>query len=70
MIGDALGDLAAARANNTLFYPVNPGHEDESWERLHGEALAKFFDHSYAGDYEAARLAEFEKLLPQKPPWK
>jgi len=70
MIGDASGDLAAARANGALFFPVNPGHEEESWERLSREALAKFFNQTYAGDYEAALIAEFEKLLPAKPPWK
>jgi phosphoglycolate phosphatase-like HAD superfamily hydrolase len=70
MIGDAPGDLAAARANDTLFFPVNPGHEEESWERLTREALAKFFNHTYAGDYEAGLIADFQKLLPEKPPWK
>lgn len=70
MIGDAPGDLAAARSNSALFYPVNPGHEDASWERFFREALDRFFNHTYAGDYEASLVAEFEKLLPAKPPWK
>ncbi|MBC7237969.1 MAG: HAD family hydrolase, partial [Chloroflexi bacterium] len=30
MIGDAPGDLRAARANKAFFYPINPGHEEES----------------------------------------
>lgn len=70
MIGDAPGDLAAARANSALFFPVNPGHEDESWARLAREGLDRFFNHTYAGDYEAALIAEFDKLLPATPPWK
>ncbi len=70
MIGDAPSDLAAARANQTLFFPVNPSHEEESWERLHREGLEKFFHYTYAGDYETELIAEFEKLLPEKPPWK
>jgi phosphoglycolate phosphatase-like HAD superfamily hydrolase len=70
MIGDAPGDLAAARGNDALFFPVNPGHEEESWERLNREGLHKFFNHNYAGDYESALIAEFEKLLPEQPPWK
>jgi len=70
MIGDAPGDLSAARANGALFFPVNPGHEEESWERFYCEAMDRFFDHTYAGSYEAALIAEFEKLLPEKPPWK
>ena len=70
MIGDAPGDLKAARATGVMFYPVNPGHEEDSWQRLRGEALDRFFAGSYGGDYEAARIAEFEKLLPETPPWK
>lgn len=70
MIGDAPGDLAAARANGALFFPVNPGHEEESWERFCREGTDRFFSHTYAGDYEATLIAEFEKLLPEKPPWK
>jgi phosphoglycolate phosphatase-like HAD superfamily hydrolase len=70
MIGDAPGDLAAARANGALFYPVNPGHEEQSWERFHHEAADRFFNKTYAGDYESSLIAEFEKLLPEKPPWK
>jgi phosphoglycolate phosphatase-like HAD superfamily hydrolase len=70
MIGDAPGDLAAARANGALFFPVNPGREDQSWERFFREALDRFFAGTYVGDYEAQLIAEFEKLLPEKPPWK
>ena len=69
MIGDAPGDLNAARANEIMFYPVNPGHEDASWERLHGEALDRFFSGRYRGQYEQARTAEFLVLLPETPPW-
>ena len=70
MIGDAPGDLKAARATGVMFYPVNPGHEEDSWKRLRGEALDRFFAGSYGGDYESARIAEFEKLLPETPSWK
>ena len=70
MMGDAPGDLAAARANGALFYPINPGHEDASWERFLNEGADRFFNGNYAGDYEARLIAEFEKLLPETPPWK
>jgi phosphoglycolate phosphatase-like HAD superfamily hydrolase len=69
MIGDAPGDMKAARANDALFFPVNPGHEEESWARFHDEAIDKFFAGEYAGDYEATLIAEFETLLPETPPW-
>jgi phosphoglycolate phosphatase-like HAD superfamily hydrolase len=70
MIGDALGDLEAARGNNALFFPVNPGHEEESWERLYKEGLQKFLAGDFAGNYESSLIQEFEKLLPATPPWK
>ena len=70
MIGDAPGDLDAARANNALFFPINPGREDESWERFYKEGFQKFLSGEYAGPYETALIAEFESLLPSTPPWK
>lgn len=69
MIGDAPGDLEAAQENGTLFYPINPGAEVESWERLYEEALDRFFAGTYEGGYAAALVAEFEALLPDTPPW-
>ena len=69
MIGDALGDLKAARANNALFYPVNPGSEVKSWKRFHDEAFDRFIKGGYAGKYEEKLIAEFEKCLPETPPW-
>ncbi len=70
MIGDALGDYKAAKDNSILFYPVNPGHEEDSWQRFYEESLDKFFNGSYAGDYEKSLIEEFEKYLPENPPWK
>jgi phosphoglycolate phosphatase-like HAD superfamily hydrolase len=69
MIGDALGDLKAARANGVLFYPVNPGSEEVSWERLYKEGLDRFFKGSYKGDYEDSLIREFESSLPEHPSW-
>ncbi|MGD8625523.1 MAG: HAD hydrolase-like protein [Anaerolineae bacterium] len=70
MIGDAPGDMRAARANDALFYPINPGHEEASWQRFYEEAVHKFLAGDYAGAYEARLVAEFEKMLPEVPPWK
>jgi phosphoglycolate phosphatase-like HAD superfamily hydrolase len=69
MIGDAPGDLSAARQNNALFFPVNPGHEEESWQRFYEEAWERFLSGTYGGAYEASLIAEFEKALPETPPW-
>ncbi len=69
MIGDALGDLKAARDNHALFFPINPGREDESWQRFYEEGLHKFLNLEYTADYEAALIAEFGKAMPETPPW-
>ena len=70
MVGDAPGDMKAARANDALFFPVKPGQEEESWKRFHDEALDRFLAGEYAGEYEAGLIAEFDAVLPETPPWK
>jgi len=70
MIGDAPGDMKAAKDNNALFYPINPGDEVASWQRFLEEAAEKFLAGEYAGDYEAKLIAEFDTYLPEAPPWK
>lgn len=69
MIGDAPADKNAARGNNAHFYPINPGQEEQSWERFYKEAYAKFLNGTYGGDYENQLMKEFEALLPALPPW-
>jgi len=69
MIGDAPGDFNAARGNDALFYPINPGSEEKSWERLFREGLDRFFQGTYAGDYEAQLVREFDASLPEHPHW-
>lgn len=69
MIGDAPGDYKAANSNGVLFFPVNPGHEEESWDRFYNEALDRFFKGTYQGDYEKALIEEFDSYLPEKPSW-
>jgi len=69
VIGDAPGDRDAAKAVGALFYPINPGEEDLSWQRFYDEASDRFLDGTYAGSYEAELIAGFEKLLPDTPPW-
>jgi phosphoglycolate phosphatase-like HAD superfamily hydrolase len=69
MVGDAPGDRRAAQTVQALFFPIVPGSEEESWQRLQDEGLERFFAGSYAGAYEAARAQEFQRLLPEQPPW-
>ncbi len=70
MIGDAPGDLAAARACGARFFPINPGHEDASWERFFTEGAERFLTGEYTAEYESLLIADFDKLLPEVPPWK
>lgn len=70
LIGDAPSDRAAAHSVNVLYYPINPGHEEQSWQRFHDEALGRFLNGTYAGAYESSLIAEFDRLLPDSPPWK
>ncbi|MBW3543797.1 MAG: HAD family hydrolase [Planctomycetes bacterium] len=69
MIGDAPGDQKAAEANGALFFPINPGHEEESWRQFIDEGCERFLSGRFAGEYQRSLLATFEKLLPETPPW-
>ena len=69
MVGDAPGDMKAAKANNALFYPINPGDEAQSWKRFADVAFAKFINGEYSGEYEEKVIAEFDAYLPATPPW-
>ena len=69
MIGDAPGDFNAAKKNGALFFPINPGHEEASWQRLNEEGLDRFFAGTYAGAYEAALVKGFDACLPENPDW-
>ena len=70
MIGDANGDLKAAKSNGVLFFPINPGKEEESWEKLYKEGLDRFFSGTFKGSYEDELIREFETYLPEHPHWK
>jgi HAD superfamily hydrolase (TIGR01549 family) len=69
MIGDAPGDMKAARSVNALFFPINPGDEVASWKRFLDEGLDRFLKGAYAGKYEEKLIREFDKYLPERPWW-
>jgi phosphoglycolate phosphatase-like HAD superfamily hydrolase len=69
MIGDAPGDLKAAQAVGALFFPINPGAEDESWKQLHDEAIDKFFNNTFADKYQTQLIEKFNSYLPTTPIW-
>jgi phosphoglycolate phosphatase-like HAD superfamily hydrolase len=69
MIGDAQGDWKAAQAVNARFFPINPGHEEDSWKQFLHEAYPRFLDNQYDPGYEAGLVERFNALLPETPPW-
>ncbi|MDP6491063.1 MAG: HAD family hydrolase [Kiritimatiellia bacterium] len=69
MIGDAPGDCHAAKANGAFFFPINPAHEEASWQLLYEEAFDTFITGAYGGDYERHLIERFDALLPEGPPW-
>ncbi|MBB3025010.1 HAD family hydrolase [Trueperella pyogenes] len=70
LIGDAPGDRAAAAAQGVAWYPIIPGQERQSWERLRVEAFDRFLSGSYHGEYEDSLMAEYDAVLLSTPPWK
>ncbi len=70
MIGDAPGDLKAAHTNDALFFPIIPGKEETSWLNFHDEIIDWFLAGNYSKKEEAGLIEEFERYLPEKPPWK
>ena len=69
MIGDAPGDLKAARAFGCRFYPIVPGAEEASWERFNEEIYEAYLAGAYAPELEAELERAFAAALPEVPPW-
>ncbi|MBT8042334.1 MAG: hypothetical protein KJN98_04135 [Pontiella sp.] len=70
MIGDAPGDMATAESIGCNFFPINPGHEVQSWQRFMDEAYTKFLSGGFSEAYQQQINDEFKALLPGTPPWK
>jgi phosphoglycolate phosphatase-like HAD superfamily hydrolase len=69
LLGDAPGDLEAAREAGVSFFPIVPGHEVECWKRFRDEALGRFLAGNYDADYADGLMEPFLKALPAQPPW-
>ncbi len=70
MIGDAPGDMKAAQGNDAKFFPVNPGEEEKSWEVFYKDIADKFNKGTYSREVEQKLIQEFDRHLPDLPPWK
>jgi len=70
MVGDSPGDLKAAQSVDALFFPINPGEEELSWQSFLKEGIDKFFSGKFAGDYQQELIQKYEVFLPEQPPWR
>ncbi|MDO4259111.1 MAG: hypothetical protein Q4C87_06260 [Actinomycetaceae bacterium] len=69
LIGDAPGDRDAAFSEGVLFYPIHPGNESASWQRFRDEALPRFLNGTFKGEYQDELVTQFNALLPAEPHW-
>ena len=68
LIGDAPGDLRAARECGIAFYPTLPGRESECWKQFAAEDFELFRQGGYRGEREEGLIAVFEKALASEAP--
>lgn len=69
MVGDALGDLEAARSAGAMFFPIIPAREEESWKTFHDVIIDQFLGGKYDKQTEERFLDDFKKALPKEAPW-
>ena len=63
------GDRDAAAKVDCCYYPILPGEEKRSWGRFKDEALGKFLDGTFRGEYQQMLIDEFNAKLPDQVPW-
>ena len=63
MVGDALGDLEAAKKNNIFYFPILVNHEYESWKEFLESGFNHLLHQTYHGTYQEMKIQEFENNL-------
>ena len=63
MIGDAMEDLDVAKTCGVCFYPIILYKEAASWQRFEMEALERFYDGTYVGEYQDKLIDDFVQAL-------
>lgn len=66
MIGDAPGDKTAAEQNGVSYFPILAGRERESWQQFSDQALPRFLQGEYAGEYQQKVNEEFVNNLSRQ----
>lgn len=62
MVGDAPGDMEAAKGNGVFYYPILVGNEAKSWSGLE-EAAGKLKEGTYGSEYQSEVETAFIKNL-------
>ncbi len=65
MVGDAPGDLDAAKKCGVFFYPIVVRREKESWEEFLQETVTKMIAGNYGGAYQREKEKTFFDNLKQ-----
>ncbi len=68
MVGDAPGDLEAARAVGCLFFPIIPGDEVASWVELRETGIGRVLNGAFVGEYQDDLISRFNAVLSDAPP--
>lgn len=63
MIGDALGDLKAARDNDVYFYPIIVNEEKESWIEFRENVLSSFVENKNFKEIEDKYIKRMKTVL-------
>lgn len=59
MLGDAISDLEAAKANGVIFYPVLVGSEAESWKKLAKDDILSFVQEKFDESFQQTIITRF-----------
>jgi len=63
MLGDAVGDLEAAKNNGVWFFPIIPKHEVECWRIFIKECLPRLINGTFDINYQQALIDDFYRIL-------
>jgi phosphoglycolate phosphatase-like HAD superfamily hydrolase len=66
VVGDSPVELEAARSSGTSFYPIRPGRERESWQKL----VKDYFPAFVKGERASADSAGFLAIFAVGPAWR
>ena len=63
MVGDSPGDVEAAEANGTWFFPIIVGDEAASWKELYDKVADQFVAGEYTKEDHERNIEKFWRNL-------